>query len=239
MLSVHVHYNKKILDTFYKMTKPTQPAPPTSQKNMPLTDQALSYLRDAIQTRKIKPGQGIDFAVIAKKLGMSRTPIRESIRQLLTEGLLELLPGGTVCVTQLSAKETEGFYYVRDKLEIVAARAAAVHITDLEIEMLKANLSLFDSARAEPEKLSQIDNQFHTVLYDACNNNYLSQTLARLRVKIGLLQGLPFNNPERISDAYNEHAAIIKALESHHPDSAESAVAKHYSNARISRLSLL
>ncbi len=221
------------------MTKSKQPAPATAQKNMPLTDQALAYLRDAIQTRKINPGEEIDFAALAQKLGMSRTPIRESIRQLLTEGLLELLPGGTVCVTQLSAAEAEGFYHVRDELEIVAARAAAVHISDLEIEMLKANLSLFDKARDEPEKLSQIDNQFHTVLYDACNNDYLSQTLRRLRIKIGLLQGRPFNNPERINDAYNEHASIIKALESHDPDIAESAVAKHYSNARKSRLSLL
>ena len=221
------------------MTKSKQPAPTTAQKNMPLTDQALAYLRDAIQTRKINPGQEIDFAALAQKLGMSRTPIRESIRQLLTEGLLELLPGGTVCVTQLSAVEAEGFYHVRDELEIVAARAAAVHISDLEIEMLRANLSLFDKARGEPEKLSQIDNQFHTVLYDACNNNYLSQTLRRLRIKIGLLQGRPFNNPKRINDAYNEHASIIKALESHDPDIAESALAKHYSNARKSRLSLL
>jgi DNA-binding GntR family transcriptional regulator len=221
------------------MTKSKQPAPTTTQKNMPLTDQALAYLRDAIQTRKINPGEEIDFAALAQKLGMSRTPIRESIRQLLTEGLLELLPGGTVCVTQLSAVEAEGFYHVRDELEVVAARAAAVHISDLEIEMLKANLSLFDKARDEPEKLSQIDNQFHTVLYDACNNNYLSQTLRRLRIKIGLLQGRPFSNPERINDAYSEHASIIKALESHDPDIAESAVAKHYSNARKSRLSLL
>ena len=221
------------------MTKPKPLEPTSAQQNTPLTDQAMAYLRDAIQTQKINPGQEIDFAALAQKLGMSRTPIRESIRQLLTEGLLELLPGGAVCVTELSAGEAEGFYHVRDELEIVAARAAAVHISDLEIEMLKANLVLFDNTRAESEKLSQIDNQFHTVLYDACNNNYLSQTLRRLRIKIGLLQGRPFNNPKRINDAYNEHASIIKALESHDPDIAAIAVAKHYSNARKSRLSLL
>ena len=221
------------------MTKSNQSKQTTAQKNMPLTDQALAYLRDAIQTGKINPGQEVDFAALAQKLGMSRTPLRESIRQLLTEGLLELLPGGTVCVTQLSAVEAEGFYHVRDELEIVAVRAAAVHISGLEIEMLKANLALFDNTRAEPEKLSQIDNQFHTVLYDACNNTYLSQTLRRLRIKIGLLQGRPFSNPERINDAYHEHASIIKALESHNPDIAERAIALHYSNARKSRLSLL
>ena len=221
------------------MPKSKQPLPISAKKNMPLTDQALAYFRDAIQARRISPGQEIDFAGLAQKLGMSRTPIRESIRQLLTEGLLELLPGGTVCVTQLSSVEAEGFYHVRDELEIAAVQAAAVHISDLEIEMLKANLALFDSARAEPDKLSQIDNQFHSILHDACNNNYLSQTLRRLRLRIGLLHGQPFSNPERINDAYNEHAFIIKALESYDPDIAKSAVAKHYSNARKSRLSLL
>ena len=221
------------------MTKSKQPQPATARQNTPLTDQALAYLRDAIQTRKINPGQEIDFAALAQELGMSRTPIRESIRQLLTEGLLEPLPGGSVCVTQLSAKDAEGFYHVRDELEIVAARAAAVHISDLEIEMLKANLSLFDNARDEPEKLSQIDNHFHTVLHGACNNNYLSQTLRRLRIRIGLLQGRPFSNPERINDAYKEHSSIIKALESHDPDKAQRAIAKHYRSARKSRLAHL
>ena len=228
-----------ILYTHYQMTKPKRPKPTTAQQSTPLTDQALAYLRDAIQTQKINPGQEIDFAALAQKLGMSRTPIRESMRQLLTEGLLELLPGGAVCVTQLSAFEAEGFYHVRDELEIVAVRAAAVHISDLEIEMLRANLSLFDRTRTESKKLSKIDNQFHTILQDACNNSYLSQTLRRLRIRIGLLQGRPFSNPERINDAYKEHASIIKALESRDPDKAQRAIAKHYRSARKSRLSLL
>ena len=218
------------------MTMSKRPEPAAASQKMPLTDQAMTHLRDAIQTHKFNPGHEIDFAALAQELGMSRTPIRESIRQLMAEGLLELLPGGSVCVTQLSDADADSFYHVRDKLEIVAARAAAVHISDLEIGMLKANLALFDNARAEPEKLSQIDNQFHAILHGACNNTYLSQTLRRLRIKIGLLQGRPFRNPERINDAYKEHASIIRALNSHDPDKAQKAIAKHYQSARKSRL---
>tara|TARA_B110000444_G_scaffold259213_1_gene302258 strand:- start:998 stop:1663 length:666 start_codon:yes stop_codon:yes gene_type:complete len=218
-------------------SKPDKSA--AAQQNMPLTDQAMVYLRDAIHTRKFKPGQEIDFSSLAKDLGMSRTPIRESIRQLVTEGLLELLPGGTVSVTQLSDEEAEGFYHVRNNLEVAAARAAAVHISDLEVEMLKANLALFDKARTQPGKLALIDDQFHTLLYDACNNNYLSQTLKLLRFQVGLLQGRPFNNPQRIDASYKEHKSIIRALESHNPDLTEKAVAKHYNNARKSRLAQL
>ena len=221
------------------MKTSNQPKPTNTQQNMPRTDQALVYLRDAIRTGKIKPGQEIDFAVLAKDLGMSRTPIRESIRQLLTEGLLELLPGGTVCVTQLSLEEAAGFYHVLCELEIAAARAAAVHISDLEIEMLRANLSLFDNARTEPEILSQIDSQFHNVIYDACNNNYLSQTLNLIRIRIGLLKVRPFDKPARIDAAYKEHLSIFKAIESRNPDLAEKAIAKHITNARKFRLSLL
>ena len=217
------------------MKKPKSAKPTTAQPNMPLTDKAIAYLRDAIQVQKIAPGQEIDFAALSQKLGMSRTPIRESIRELLTEGLLEQLPGGIVSVTQLSSVDAEGFYHVRDELEIVAARVAAVHISDLEIEMLKVNLSQFDNARTEPEKLAQIDNQFHTLLHDACNNSYLSRALKHLRVRIGLLQGRSFSNAERINDAYKEHRSIIKALESHNPDKAQRAVAKHFRNARKSR----
>ncbi len=91
------------------MKKPKSAKPTTAQRNMPLTDKAIAYLRDAIQVQKIAPGQEIDFAALSQKLGMSRTPIRESIRELLTEGLLEQLPGGIVSVTQLSSVDAEGF----------------------------------------------------------------------------------------------------------------------------------
>lgn len=221
------------------MNKSRQREPVNAQQNMPLTDQALVYLRDAILNGEFEPGQEIDFAEIAAKLGMSRTPIRESIRQLLTEGLLELLPGGTVCVTRLSAVEAESFYNVLCDLEIAAARDAAIHITDLEIEMLRTNLSLFHSSLSEPEQLSKIDSQFHNIIYQACNNNYLSKSLRLLRIRIGLLKVQPFEKPERIKAAYKEHQAVFNALTARDPDLAEKAITKHIKNARKYRLSLL
>lgn len=210
-----------------------------TQQNMPLTDQALVYLRTAIHTGEIEPGQEIDFAALAQALGMSRTPIRESIRQLLTEGLLELLPGGTVCVTRLSAEEAEGFYHVLCELEISAARTAAIHISDLELEMLRTNLSMFDVSRDKPEILAQIDSQFHNVIYDSCNNDYLAKTLRLLRIRIGLLKVGPFNKAARVDAAYKEHLSIFKALESHNPELVEKAMSNHITKARKYRLSLL
>lgn len=221
------------------MNKSRQREPANAQQNMPLTDQALVYLRNAILNGEFEPGQEIDFAEIAAKLEMSRTPIRESIRQLLTEGLLELLPGGTVCVTQLSAEEAESFYNVLCELEIAAARDAAMHITDLEIEMLRSNLSLFNSSLSEPERLSKIDSQFHNVIYQASNNTYLSQTLRLLRIRIGLLKVQPFEKSERIKAAYEEHQAVFNALKARDPDLAEKAISTHIKNARKYRLSLL
>ncbi|MDG2421410.1 MAG: GntR family transcriptional regulator [Gammaproteobacteria bacterium] len=221
------------------MKKPKHSEPAKSSQNMPLTEQALVYLRDAIRTGKLNPGQEIDYAGLAQELSMSRTPIRESVRQLLTEGLLELMPGRTVCVTQVSSEEAESFYQVLHDLEIAAARAAAVHISDLEIKMLKANLSIFNDSKNEPEKLSQIDSQFHNLIYGACNNKYLSQTLKVLRIRIGLLKVQSFDKPARIKSAYREHMEIFKALKSHDPNLAEKAISKHISNARKYRLSLL
>ncbi|MGB1666529.1 MAG: GntR family transcriptional regulator, partial [Pseudohongiellaceae bacterium] len=145
--------------------------------NTPLTDQALAFLRDSIQSGKLSPGQEIDYNQLASELGMSRTPIRESIRQLITEGLVEVSRGGTQRITELTAEQAEGFYQVRDELELAAARAAAVHISDLEIEMLKANLQRFESSKRDKELLVKLDNQFHNLIYDACNNVYLTQTL--------------------------------------------------------------
>ena len=112
-------------------------------------------------------------------------------------------------------------------------------LSDLEIEMIKVNLSIFDKSRNEPEKLSQIDSQFHSLIYGACNNKYLSQTLKLLRVRIGLLRLKPFDKPARIKSTYKGHMELFKALKSHDPDLAEKAMSKHISSARKYRLSLL
>ena len=204
--------------------------------NTPLTDQALAFLRDSIQSGKLSPGQEIDYNQLASELGMSRTPIRESIRQLITEGLVEVSRGGTQRITELTAEQAEGFYQVRDELELAAARAAAVHISDLEIEMLKANLQRFESSKRDKELLVKLDNQFHNLIYDACNNVYLTQTLKLLRTRIGLLKGKPFHTEKRVEDACKEHKAILKALSTHDVDKVEKAVSTHYANARKSRL---
>jgi len=218
------------------MPKTKQSAVSAQRSEASRSDLALQYLRDAIESRKLSAGDEIDFVSLAKELGVSRTPIRESIRQLRTEGLLELLPGGRVCVVQLSLQEIEDYYAVRLGLEVAAVRAAALHISDYEIKILSINLELFDKHRNNPLTLRKIDNQFHNIIYKASRNSYMLQTLHRLRIMLGLVVGNPLEINTRIAKVRNEHAAIVKALKSHQPDLAEKAVTIHIRNAHASRL---
>jgi DNA-binding GntR family transcriptional regulator len=221
------------------MNKSSPSEPTKTRKNKTLTDQIMAHLRDAIHSGNFNSDQEIDLSKLARDLSTSRTPVRESIRQLITEGLLELLPSGAVRVIPLPAEEVEIFYQALCQLEIATARIAAANITDVELEMLNANLSLFLKARSQPDKLSQIDSQFHNIIYNASNNDYLLQTLKPLRTRMGLLKVQAFDTPARINASYKEHVAILEALKSHDPDLTEKAIAKHITNACMHRQSFL
>jgi len=202
----------------------------------PLTELVSNHLRNGIESRVLRPGDEIDFAVLARELKISRTPIRESIRKLHADGLVEFFSGGRVRVATLSASDAEAFYVVRLTLEVAAARAATIHISDYELEMLRLNVEYFGAQMKIQTRLYAIDKQFHEILYDASRNQYLSQTLKSLRIVLGLVHGPAYDQKLRINETHAEHTAILKALLSRDPENSANAVTHHIKNAKKARL---
>lgn len=202
----------------------------------PLTEVVSNYLRSSIEARRLRPGDEIDFASLSKKLKISRTPIRESIRKLHLEGLLEYDASGRVKVATLSSEDAEDFYAVRLELEISNIKSATIHITDYELEMLRLNLNLFEERSDKPSDLPDIDKMFHDIIYDASRNQFLSQSLKSLRVVLGLFQDPAYDRDSRISSTLKEHTAIFKALAQRDLQQAISAVTKHILNAKKARI---
>lgn len=204
----------------------------------PLTEFVCAHLRESIESRQLRPGDEIDFAELAAKLNISRTPIRESIRKLHLEGLVEILSGGRVRIATLSQTDAEHFYVVRLELEKAAVRAATVHISEYEIEMLRLNIDHFAARKDSPDQLPIIDKAFHEILYDASRNQYLSNCLKSLRVMLGLFQDPAYDQGQRIHETHREHTVILKALLRRDSEQAEAAVARHITNAKKARLGL-
>lgn len=202
-------------------------------------DQVSAHIREAIRAGRYASGERIREAEVASWLGVSRTPVREALRRLESEGLLTFTSWRGVVVAELDRQQVSELYSMREVLEGAAARLAARHIDDAEIEMLDLLLERADAAADDPEALADLNRQFHETIYGAAHNRYLLQTLEQLRNALALLRGTTFSVSGRAETASAEHRAIVAAIKDRDPDLAEQAARTHIAAARRARLRML
>jgi DNA-binding GntR family transcriptional regulator len=198
-----------------------------------------SQIREAIRAGKYEPGERIREAEMAKRLGVSRTPVREALRRLESEGLVAFVPWRGVVVAELGLEEIIQLYAMREILEGTAARFAAQHISDSEIAIFEEILEKERLAAENSSALADINRTFHQLLYDTAHNAYLMQSLNVLRNSLALLRGTTFSAPGRPVIALEEHKAIVDAIKSRDGDAAEKAARHHIRESEKTRLKML
>lgn len=196
-------------------------------------------LRDDVQSGRYGPGDRITEEEVAARLGVSRTPVREALRRLESEGLLVSLPWRGVVVAELDRSQVLELYAMREVLEGTAARFAAQHADDAEIEVMRDILSRQAEAGDDSDLAARINRDLHETIYGAARNRYLLSTLHGLRNALALLKGTTFAAPGRPDAALGEHRAIVNAIARRDGDKAEQAARRHIANARRSRLRML
>ena len=202
-------------------------------------DYVKERIREAIQTGRYQPGDRIRESEVAEWLEVSRTPVREALRRLESEGLVGFESWRGVVVADLDRRQVSELYAMREVLEGAAARLAARHIGDAEIELLEAFLARADACGEDPDALAAINRQFHETIYAAAHNRYLTQTLEQLRNALALLRGTTFAVPGRAETAAAEHRMILEAIRNRDPGAAESAARTHIAASQRARLQLL
>jgi len=203
------------------------------------SEDAYQKLKSAIQSGALIPGTRIREIEIAARFNVSRTPAREAIRRLESEGLISFLPRQGAVVSQLDHQETMELYDLREVLEGTAAGFAARHASEAEIEELKEMVASEETIRACPGKLADLNRLFHSVLYRAAHNRYLERSLLGLRDSLALLGGTSLRAAGRFETAHREHSAIIEAIAARDPQAAEAAARAHIRNAQRARLKLM
>ncbi|HVN77052.1 MAG TPA: GntR family transcriptional regulator [Thermoanaerobaculaceae bacterium] len=223
---------------------PTQTAPRSHRQ---LRSRVADRLRGEILQGELKPGEWLRQERIAAKQGVSQTPVREALRQLAAEGLLEHVPYRGIRVVQFSIEDVEDLYACRALIEGMAARFAAVHITPGEVEEMT---ELFDRmCRCKtPEDLAEyrdLNRRFHSAIFTASRRSFLVRTLAQLwsAFPTMLWSNVPRvateSAPERDEPDIVEHRAIVEALRTHDADAAERAVHGHIEAAGSSLLAAM
>lgn len=196
-------------------------------------------IREAIEEGRYEPGERLREQEVAQWLEVSRTPVREGLRLMESEGLVVFLPWRGTVVAELDQIQVLELYAVRETLEGLAARIAAQTMNDREIEVLEELLLRADKCLDDPIESARLNKMFHQTICGASYNRYLNQMLKVLRSSLALLRGTTMTLPGRPEEASQEHWAIIEAIKRRDPVSAEKTAKHHMRQAEKARLRLL
>ncbi len=198
---------------------------------LPLRDVVFNTLRDAILTGKLLPGERLMENQLAEKLGVSRTPVREALRMLELENLVELVPRKGAQVLDMTEKDIINILEIRRALEGLATSIACKKMSKDCLQQLKSMEADFERAVAEDDvdRFVDIDEEFHDMIFQATDNDKLIQMFRNLRIQLYRYRMAQAKNDRSMATIVAHHRSILRALENH--DSEEgTAVAQSHIN---------
>jgi DNA-binding GntR family transcriptional regulator len=202
---------------------------------------AATALRQAIRSGQFVPGEHLGEVELAARLGVSRTPIREALRVLEAQGLVEILPNKGARVIRWSTEDLEEIYDLRSMLESHAAFRAATRIQPPALRLLFELCAQMDDAVARSGsddlvRLSELNNQFHGEIIRAADSPRLSASLASV-VQVSLVaRTFAKYSREELARSMNHHRELTAALESGAAEWASAVMKSHVLAARTASL---
>ncbi len=196
-----------------------------------------TILRDGVYERllaeildgRIAPGSNLREERLAADLDVSRTPVREALRKLAEEGFVEYLPHRGAKLLMPTPALAREIFQIREALEAVAVREAAVRISAARLLLLRDHMEML-RPRVAAGDLSDAGDLVHEEIFAACQNRRLEQIMQVFGGQVKWLQNLASQLPDRLRHAFREHDSIVTALESRDPEWAESALRAHIRN---------
>lgn len=208
---------------------------------LPLRDVVFNTLRQGILTGELKPGERLMEIHLAKRLGVSRTPIREAIRMLELEGLVKMIPRRGAEVARISKQDIQDVLEVRLALDSLATRLACERISDEQKEELKAAAKNFIDATVTKDatQIALADVQFHDVILAASHNKRLVQMVNNLAERIYRYRLEYIKDEKNHQGLIEEHAKIMNSVLLGDKESACIAAEIHIVNQENNMLSNL
>ncbi len=196
---------------------------------------AYTLILDAIDTGVYRPGDRLVESELAERFGVSRTPIREALQRLETQSLLTR-DGRSMIVASLDHNQLAELYVVRSELEALAARLAARHATEEEINVLRDMVEADRALVGNPAALARANRRFHRQVHLASHNRYLFQQLDLVYRTMALMATTSLAAEGRSEIAIKEHDQIVSAIAAGDGDAAYAALKAHISKAFVTRL---
>ncbi|GAA0792282.1 GntR family transcriptional regulator [Clostridium sp. AF19-22AC] len=197
-----------------------------------LSSRVFQRIRDDILKGKYKEHDELRENTIGKELGVSRTPVREALRQLELEGLVSIIPNKGAYVTGISPKDVSDIYMIRSMLEGLCARWATENITDEQLDeldeiMLLSEFHMKREGGGSAEQMAELDGKFHAILYEASDSRILSHVLLDFHKYVQLARKTSVVAEERARKSIREHKQLLRAIRDKDADLAEQLANEH------------
>jgi len=196
-----------------------------------LRGEVYKMIRQGITGLKLLAGAPLKEMDLAKKLGVSRTPIREALNQLSKEGIVEIYPRKGAFVKRWTKEEVIEILVLREVLEGLAARLATQKLEEKSIQRLKGYFSRY---RGNPVDYAQLDEKFHDEVIQASGSARLIDLTKNLKDSLQMLnmRTVSFRFAHRVKESRTEHMRIIRAFETRDEDLAEKLTREHFQRTR-------
>lgn len=201
-------------------------------KTISLADQVFEHLETDILSGKYKIGESLTESKLSLELGVSRTPIREALRRLEQEHLIEEAPKGMV-VVGIGEKDLADIFEIRGALEGKAAKMAAENYTDEQLSIVREALEFqeFYLGKQDPDRIKSMDSRFHETIYKMSGSTIFYDVLMPLHKKILKYRKASVSDSSRAAASVAEHRAIYEALLARDAQLAERLISEHLDNA--------
>jgi len=204
----------------------------TTQVERPksLRDQVYERLRGAITSGEMAPGAPVIEAEIATRLGLSRTPVREALRRLESEGMLEPRGGRGTVVREIQREEVDCVFEIREALESLAARRASRHMTARDYAELERLVERMRAKVDDTVEMERLDTIFHDRILAHADGARLKRMLGDLRAEIMPWRAIALGIADRRAGTVEEHAAMLAAMKSRDEPAIAAATSRHIAN---------
>ena len=203
------------------------------EEHYSLGGKVFQQLKNSILAGEFENGAELREIALAKKLGVSRTPVREALRQLEQEGLVEIYPNRGAYVKGITYKDVEDIFRIRARLEGLCAEMAVSSITHEQLDKLDEIilLSKFYEEKKDMEQLLKMDSQFHEVWFESCGSKMLEHQLKDYHQYVQKARLRSLKRQERAKKSTQEHEEILLAIKDRDAKRADELATRHILNA--------
>ena len=206
------------------------PTLPQNLKPRALYEEVAELLRQRIFNRKLVPGSWIDELKLAEEYGISRTPLREALKVLATEGLVTMKVRRGAYVTEVNEKDLTDVYHLLSLLESDAAGSVAARASPAQVKLLQDLHQQLEKAAGNRERFFKLNEEFHTRLLEIANNRWAAQMVTDLRKVMKLNRHNSLLKSGRIDESMAEHRAIMQAISDANAAQARVKMREHFAN---------